>query len=145
MTILIKCSDKIKLIRLIFLCTAMPMLYDINMLPVYAYTDIPDALDKGDIAQIFDFGSGVFAAILFVLSIIAYNAVRLKRILFVSIAFGLFALHTIVSQLDLFFLEIESSLLEMILAVMSFVALSLFFIAIVRKEKVTPKPSAPET
>ncbi len=123
----------------------MPMLYDINMLPVYAYTDIPDALDKGDIAQIFDFGSGVFAAILFVLSIIAYNAVRLKRILFVSIAFGLFALHTIVSQLDLFFLEIESSLLEMILAVMSFVALSLFFIAIVRKEKVTPKPSAPET
>ena len=39
-----------------------------NLPYVYAWGDNPDALDKGDIAEIFDFGSGIFAAILFVLA-----------------------------------------------------------------------------
>ena len=104
--------------------------------------DNPDALDKGDVAEIFDFGSGIFAAILFVLSLIAYRKVKLKKILFVAIAFGLFAVHTILSRLDLFMPDIESSLLELMLAITSFIALSLFFLAIVRKDKVVRK-SAP--
>ncbi|MEP6576502.1 MAG: hypothetical protein ABJB85_08755 [Nitrososphaerota archaeon] len=100
---MMKYSNKTKLIALILWSAAIPIFYDIRMLPVYAYTDIPDTFDRADVAQIFDFGSGIFAAILSVLSIIAYNAVRLKRILFVSIAFGLFALYAIFTQLDLFF------------------------------------------
>src|SRR5215475_5209828 len=101
------------------------------------YADFPDPLDKGNIAEIFDFGSGIFAALLFILSVIAYRNTGMRRILFVSIAFALFAIRTIVSNLDLFMPEIESSLIELILAIMGFAALALFFIAIVRKEKVS--------
>ena len=104
-----------------------------------AYTETPEAFDRGDIAELFDFGSGIFAALLCGLSLVVYKKIKLKRILFVSIAFGLFAIRTIVSHIDLFMPEVESSIIEMILAIMTFVALSLFFIAIVRKEKVFAK------
>jgi hypothetical protein len=98
-----------------------------------------DLLDKGDVAEIFDFGTGIFAAILFALSLIAYRNLRSKRLLFVSSAFGLFAIRTIVSRLDLFMPEIESTILELLLAVMSFAALALFFVAIVKREKIKTK------
>jgi hypothetical protein len=95
-----------------------------------------DLLDKGDIAEIFEFGSGIFAAILFALSLIAYKNIKSKRLVFVSAAFGLIAIRTILLRLDLFVPEIESSLLELLLAVMGFVALALFFFAIVKREKI---------
>lgn len=131
------------LMVLILLFSAIvPIFFNTNLPYAYAFSENPDALDKGDIAEIFDFGSGVFAALLFVLSLIAYRKVKLKKILFVSIAFGLFAVHTIISRLDLFMPDIESSLLEMMLAITSFIALSLFFIAIVRKDKVIRKSAS---
>jgi uncharacterized membrane protein len=98
-----------------------------------------DVLDRGDIADIFDFGTGIFAAILFALSLIAYRNLRSKKLLFVAGAFGLFAIRTIVSRLDIFMPEIESTILELLLAVMSFAALSLFFVAIVKREKIKTK------
>ena len=113
-----------------------------NLPYAYAFGDNPDALDKGDVAEIFDFGSGIFAAILFVLSLIAYRKVKLKKILFAAIAFGVIAVHTILSRLDLFMPDIESSLLELMLAITSFIALSLFFLAIVRKDKVVRKSAS---
>src|SRR5215475_6746777 len=70
-----------------------------------------DLLDRGDIAEIFEFGTGIFAAILFVLSLIAYRTSRSNRLIFVACAFGLFAIRTIVLRLDLFIPEIESSIL----------------------------------
>lgn len=112
----------------------MPLITNIPR--TFAYSDVPDSLDRGDIAEIFDFGSGIFSFLLFGLSLVAYRNMRMRKILFVSIAFGLFGLRTVVSRFDLFMPEIESSFLEMTLAIMSFVALSLFFIAIVRKENV---------
>jgi magnesium-transporting ATPase (P-type) len=98
-----------------------------------------DLLDKRNVAEIFDFGTGIFAAILFALSLVAYRNLRSKRLLFVSGAFGIFAIRTIVSRLDLFMPEIESSILESFLAVMSFAALALFFLAIVKREKIKTK------
>jgi hypothetical protein len=98
-----------------------------------------DLLDRGDVADIFDFGTGIFAAILFALSLIAYRNLRSKKLLFVAGAFGLFAIRTIVSRLDIFMPEIESTILELLLAVMSFAALSLFFVAIVKREKIKTK------
>lgn len=112
----------------------MPLITNIPR--TFAYSDVPDSLDRGDIAEIFDFGSGIFSFLLFGLSLVAYRNMRMRKILFVSIAFGLFGLRTVVSRFDLFMPEIESSFLEMTLAIMSFVALTLFFIAIVRKENV---------
>jgi hypothetical protein len=98
-----------------------------------------DLLDRGDVADIFDFGTGIFAAILFALSLIAYRNLRSKKLLFVAGAFGLFAIRTIVSRLDIFMPEIESTILELLLAVMSFAALGLFFVAIVKREKIKTK------
>jgi hypothetical protein len=104
---------------------------------------IDDILEKGNVAEIFDFGTGIFAAILFALSIIAYKNLKTKRILYVSFAFAIFAVHAIVSRLSLFIPEIESSSLETLLAIMGFAALALFFVAIVRREKVKTKTIHP--
>ena len=101
--------------------------------------DMPDSFDSGDVAGLFDFASGLFAALLCGLSLVAYKKIKLKRILFVSIAFGVIAIRTIVAHFDLFMPEIESSIIELTLAIMTFVALSLFFVAIVRKERTYPK------
>jgi hypothetical protein len=97
---------------------------------------VTDLLDKGDLAEFFDLGTGIFAAILFALSLIAYKRIKSRRILYVAIAFAIFAIRAIVSNLDLFMPEIESSSLELLLAVMGFAALGLFFLAIVRREKI---------
>jgi len=71
----------------------------LNIQPVYA-TGHGD--DKQNIADIFVFGSGIFAAFLFALSLLAYRNLLTKRLLLVSAAFGIFAIHAIVSKLDLF-------------------------------------------
>jgi hypothetical protein len=128
-----------KLITLTCFYLAVPVMLNSHIPNALAYTDMPDSLDRGDIAEIFEFGSGIFAALLCALSLSAYKKIKLKRILYVSIAFGLIAIGTIVSHTDIFIPEVESSIVEMVLAIMSFVALSLFFIAIVRKEKITSK------
>jgi hypothetical protein len=97
---------------------------------------VTDLLDKGNLAEFFDLGTGIFAAILFALSLLAYMRLKSKRILYVAIAFAIFAIRVIVSKLDLFIPEIKSSSLELLLAVMGFAALGLFFFAIVRREKI---------
>jgi len=62
------------------------------------------------------------------------------QIFLVMIAFGLFALRTIISRLDLFIPEIESSILELLLAILGFIALALFFFAIVTKQTIRKHP-----
>ncbi len=119
------------LVSVFFLLTVVIVFIPTTFTCAYVYgLNSPQSVDnvevfnfKRDIAEIFDLGSGVFAAVLFVLSLIAYVSLRQKRMLYVSIAFGLFAIRTILSRSDLFMPEIESSLLEMMLAITSFVAL----------------------
>jgi uncharacterized membrane protein YgdD (TMEM256/DUF423 family) len=96
--------------------------------------------DREDIADLFVFGSGIFAGILLALSLIAYKNLKEKRLLFVSAAFGIFAIYSIVSKLDILTpIQIESSVLELILAIMNFVALAFFFLAIVRRQRIETK------
>jgi len=103
--------------------------------------DIPsDTTDY--VSDLFIFGSGVFAAILSALSLNAYKNLRTKRLLIVSVAFAIFSLHAIVSKLDLFVVKLESSTIELVLAILTFVALALFFFAIVRREKTISTKSA---
>jgi hypothetical protein len=114
---------------LLFLCLANLL----NIQPAYANTE----RDKENIADIFVFGSGIFAALLCSLSLVAYRNLMTKRLLLVSAAFGIFAINAIVSKLDLFTpIHIESSVLEMILAILNFVALAFFFLAIVTRTKI---------
>lgn len=97
---------------------------------------VTDSLDKGNLAEFFDLGTGIFAAILFTLSIVAYKKIKSRRILYVAIAFAIFAIRAIVSKIDLFISDIESSSLDLVLAIMGFAALGLFFFAIVKREKI---------
>ena len=109
---------------------------------------IKDTNDKVDyISDLFVFGTGVFAGILVALSLNAYRNLKTKRLLLVSIAFGIFSVNVMISKLDVFGVTIESSILDLILAILTFAALALFFMAIVRRERLKPKtttdPSSP--
>jgi hypothetical protein len=60
---------------------------------------VNDANDKIDyISDLFVFGTGIFAAILFVLSLNAYTNLKTKRLLLVSIAFALFSVNVMLSR-----------------------------------------------
>jgi len=84
-------------------------------------------------SDIVDFASGIFAVLLMALSLFAYRNTRTKRLLFVSAAFGLFALRTIVARLDALIPEAQSTLIELALALTGFAILSLFFLAIAKR------------
>lgn len=61
---------------------------------VYASEGIDTPSNTTDyISDLFIFGSGLFAAILCALSLNAYKNIRTKRLLIVSIAFGIFSIH----------------------------------------------------
>ncbi|OLC25430.1 MAG: hypothetical protein AUH71_01035 [Thaumarchaeota archaeon 13_1_40CM_4_48_7] len=86
-----------------------------------------------ELTDIVDFASGIFAVLLMALSLLAYRNTRTKRLLFVSAAFGLFALRTIVARLDTLIPEAQSTLIEVTLALTGFAILSLFFLAIAKR------------
>ena len=95
--------------------------------------------------DIIEFVSGIFAAILAVLSLRAYRNLKIKGMLFVSAAFGIFATRTLVIETrDLYFGGGTPSGLQSSLSIMFLMAIMLFFIAIVQREKIKPKPPHPD-
>jgi uncharacterized membrane protein YiaA len=85
--------------------------------------------------NIFEFVSGIFAAILFVLSLRAYTKLKIKGMLFVSVAFGIFAVRTItIETRDLYFGGGVPSGLQSSLSIMFLMAIVLLFIAILEME-----------
>jgi hypothetical protein len=93
-------------------------------------------LDKENLADLFDIGSGIFAAILSTLSLIAYRNLHSKRMLLVSAAFGMFSIHAIVTSIDAILPTIESAVLELIVSATIFVSLTFFFLAIIKKPEI---------
>jgi hypothetical protein len=116
-------------------------LIPLNIQKVFA-SEFPDK-DTNDnldyISDLLEFGTGVFAGILFALSLNAYRHLKTERLLLVSIAFGIFSVNVIVSKLEVFGLTIDYTILDLVLAILTFVALALFFMAIVRRERLKPK------
>ena len=95
--------------------------------------------------DIFELLGGIFAAILFVLSIRAYKKLKIKGMLYVSAAFGIFAARTIaIETRDLYFGGGGTSALQSALSIMFLMAIVLFFIAILQREKIKPKASQPD-
>jgi hypothetical protein len=95
--------------------------------------------------DVFEFVSGIFAAILFVLSLRAYRNLKIKSILYVSAAFGIFAARTIaIETRDLIFGGGTPSGLQSSLSIMFLMAIVLFFIAILQRQKIKPKPPQPD-
>ena len=83
------------------------------------------------LAEIFDLGSGIFAAIILIISLVAYRKLKSWRILLISSAFALFCARSVLSRLDVFMPET----LELILAMVSFAGVILFFLAILQMGK----------
>ena len=86
-----------------------------------------------DVPEVLKIGSGVFALILFSISLMAYYRVRERRLLFVSSAFGLYFVKVIAAHLDIFIANLETSFLDFLVAFIDFVILLFFFLAIVKK------------
>jgi hypothetical protein len=99
---------------------------------VYIVSEVEDE-QQAEIIDIFDYASGIFAAVLFVLSLIAYRNTKTRKLLFVSAAFALFSLRTIIARLDFIIPEAQSTTIEIALSLSAFAILILFFMAIVKK------------
>ena len=123
-------------------------LIPMNIQKVFA-SEFPDKDTPNDkldyISDLFEFGTGVFAGILFALSLNAYRHLKSKRLLLVSIAFGIFSVNVIISKLEVFGLTIDYTILDLVLAILTFVALALFFMAIVRREILKSKATTDQS
>lgn len=81
--------------------------------------------------ELLEFVIGLFALILFALSISTYRKTRHRRLLIVSFAFLLFAVEVAVRQLDAFVLAVGYQTDQIIAVTIEFFILLLFFIAVV--------------
>ena len=81
-----------------------------------------------------DIAIAVFALILLALSLSAYRKTRMRRLLLVSGAFGLFAVEVLIRQLDDLVFNVGFETAQIVVAVMEFVILLLFFVAIVVRD-----------
>ncbi|MDA4134531.1 MAG: hypothetical protein OK441_03065 [Thaumarchaeota archaeon] len=83
--------------------------------------------------EFLDAAVGLFALLLFALSISAYRKTRLRRLLIVSVAFALFAVDVVVRQLDAFVFAVGPQTDQVITTAIELVILLLFFLAVVAK------------
>ena len=89
-------------------------------------------LDEGfETQEILDIAIAAFAVVLLALSISAYRRTRIRRLLMVSGAFGLFAVEVVIRQLDSFVFAVGFRTDQVIVGVMEFAILLLFFLAVV--------------
>src|SRR5271156_2756470 len=88
--------------------------------------DIDDGFET---QEVIDLAIAVFALVLLALSLSAYKKTRLKRLLIVSVAFGLFAVEVGIGQLDDFVFAVGYQTDLLIVAAMEFIILLLFFVA----------------
>ena len=84
--------------------------------------------------EVLDVAITVFALILMALSLSAYRKTRLRRLLIVSVAFGLFAVEVLIRQLDDFVFALGVQADQMVVGAMEFAILLLFFFAIVVRD-----------
>ncbi len=81
-----------------------------------------------------DIAIAIFSLVLLALSLSAYRRTRLRRLLLVSCAFGLFAVEVLIRQLDDFVFNVGFQTAQIVVGVMEFVILLLFFLAIVVRD-----------
>ena len=74
------------------------------------------------------------ALVLFALSITAYRDIRIKRILFASAAFALFAIQFFVDFIVDYVVFLEEGVTDVLVLVIPLVILVLFFVAVVKQK-----------
>ena len=80
-----------------------------------------------------ELGIVAFALVLFALSITAYRNTKIKKILFASAAFALFAIQLFVDSIEDYLAFFDEDITGIIVKLMTFAILVLFFVAIVKK------------
>jgi hypothetical protein len=92
-------------------------------------------IDEGfETQELLDAAIAVFALVLLLLTLSAYRKTRLRRLILVSIAFGLFAVEVGITQLDDFVFAVGARTDELLTAAMELVILLLFFLAVVMRD-----------
>ncbi len=76
--------------------------------------------------------TGIFALLLFALSILAYKRTRLKMIIYAAGAFALFAIQLLLQSLGDTFDFLENPVTNIVSSALTLAILILFFVAIVR-------------
>jgi uncharacterized membrane protein YhfC len=90
--------------------------------------------DQGfETEELLNIGIAAFALILLALTLSTYRRTRLRRLLLVSAAFGLFAVEVVMRELDAFVFAVGFQTDQVITTVMELIALLLFFLAIVMR------------
>ncbi len=91
-----------------------------------------ERLDRGfETQELLNLFVAVFALVLFAISLTAYQRSSLRRLLFVSSAFGLFAVKVLIQQLAFFIFAFGFQTEQIISTVLDFIILLLFFLALV--------------
>ena len=81
--------------------------------------------------KLFNLGSSILAAALLFLTAIAYHRTKQKRLLWVSLAFFLFAVKSALPATELFFSEWP--LIDPVAAALDFAILAAFFVGLLKK------------
>ncbi|MDA4123444.1 MAG: hypothetical protein OK456_09725 [Thaumarchaeota archaeon] len=91
--------------------------------------------DQGfETEEVINAGIAVFAIILLLITLSTYRKTRLRSLLLVSAAFGVFAVEVLIRQLDSFIDVVGYQTDQVITAVFELAVLILFFLAIVMKK-----------
>jgi len=77
------------------------------------------------------FCSSILASVLFVITVIAYKRDKRKRLLYVSVAFFLFAVKGFLSTAEMFFPQ--AGWTDLIASLLDFAILSSFFVGLLKK------------
>jgi len=91
-------------------------------------------IESLDIADAIQFGIAGFSLVLFALSLSAYRNSGLKRILFASGAFALFAIQLFLDYIEEFFDFLEEDATDIVLSLVTLGILILFFLALVKRK-----------
>jgi hypothetical protein len=87
-----------------------------------------------DIDELLSLGIVIFSLLLTGASVIAYQRMRLRKFLIVSLAFLLYATKEFAEHIDIVFPNLETNTVELITNSLEFLIIALFFAAVVIKE-----------
>ena len=110
------------------------MMLDLGALHSQVISPLLDIDEGFETQEALDLAIAVFALVLLGLSLSAYRKTRLRRLLLVSAAFGLFAVEVLLRQLDDYVFNVGEQTAQIVVAAMEFTILLLFFLAIVVRD-----------
>ncbi len=110
------------------------MMLDASWMHSLFFSPLVDVDEGFETVEVLEFAIAAFALVLLALTLSAYRKTHVRRLIFVSVAFGLFAVEVAIRQVDSFVFEVGYQTDQILVALMEFVILLLFFLAVVVRE-----------